>query len=295
LKSASEHYPFAPALNYGDRAANKTLDIAQERWPYPFESKPEQVWNDVRSVADTRVVQPAYGVAKSVDQSLTPLVDSFSFVVKKIDADADAKARATDDYQLQRAYALLLVLKDDILRTANDDQNAVVKNIHATLTRLTNQSSALLAAVRSRSEDAATRANVLAHAVLAELDKLSPLVSALTSNTSTTLKDTSTNLRAILSSDDPLGQKIPKVGAAVQGGVREVVEDVVEKVHELVEDIRSSSSSASSGSSSTSPSTSNDDSAPSDPKPAKRGKRGKKAAQVNGNGTAASNSAPDST
>jgi len=46
--------------------------------------------------------------------------------MKKIDANADAKARADDEYQLQRAYAILLVLKDDILRTANHEQNAVV-------------------------------------------------------------------------------------------------------------------------------------------------------------------------
>jgi hypothetical protein len=68
LESASTHFPFAPFLAYGDRAANKGLDIAQEKWPYPFKSKPEQVWNDVRSVADSRVVQPAFSMAKSVDQ-----------------------------------------------------------------------------------------------------------------------------------------------------------------------------------------------------------------------------------
>jgi hypothetical protein len=68
LQSASNHFPVAPFLAYGDRAANKGLDIAQEKWPYPFESKPEQVWSDVRSVADSRVVKPAYGVVKSVDQ-----------------------------------------------------------------------------------------------------------------------------------------------------------------------------------------------------------------------------------
>ena len=68
LQSASTHFPFAPFLSYGDRAANKGLDIAQEKWPYPFESKPEQVWSDVRSVADSRVVQPAFGMAKTVDQ-----------------------------------------------------------------------------------------------------------------------------------------------------------------------------------------------------------------------------------
>lgn len=68
LQSACTHFPFAPFLSYGDRAANKGLDIAQEKWPYPFQSKPEQVWNDVRSVADSRVVQPAYHIAKSVDQ-----------------------------------------------------------------------------------------------------------------------------------------------------------------------------------------------------------------------------------
>ena len=72
VQSASAHYPFAPVLTFGDRAANKTLDIAQEKWPYPFESQPEQVWSDVRSVADSRVVKPAYGVAKSVDHVRCP-------------------------------------------------------------------------------------------------------------------------------------------------------------------------------------------------------------------------------
>ncbi|KAF8499518.1 hypothetical protein JB92DRAFT_3124838 [Gautieria morchelliformis] len=244
LQSASSHFPFAPFLSYGDRAANKGLDIAQEKWPYPFESQPEQVWSDVRSVADSRVVKPAYGMAKSMDQSLTPLVDSFSFVVKKIDADADSKAKsdstadADDEYQVQRAYALLRVLKDDIVSTPGDDQNALVKNIHATLTSFTQQSSALLAAVRSRSEGAASRVNVLAQAVLSELEKLAPLVSSVTSKTSCTLRDTTSNLRTILSSDDPLGQKIPKVGTAVQAGVKDVVEDIVEKVRAILEEIR---------------------------------------------------------
>ena len=68
VASASTHYPFAPFLTYGDRAANKTLDIAQEKFPYAFQSKPEQVWDDVRSVADERVIKPAYNVAKTVDQ-----------------------------------------------------------------------------------------------------------------------------------------------------------------------------------------------------------------------------------
>ncbi|KAF8591306.1 hypothetical protein K439DRAFT_1627031 [Ramaria rubella] len=267
IQSASTHYPFAPLLTYGDLAANKGLDLAQEKWPYPFQSKPEQVWCDVMSVADLRVVQPASRMAKSVDQSLTPLVDSFSFVVKKIDADADSKAqldaraRAADDCQIQRAYALLRVLKDDVLRTPNEDQNALVKNIHATLTAFTQQSSALLAAVRSRSEGAASRVHELAIAILSELDKLAPMVSSLTSNTSSTLKDTTNNLRDIVASKDPIGQKIPKVGAAVQDGVRGVVEDIVEKVHEIVEDIRSSSS-GSSGSSSPTPSSPSKNSTP---------------------------------
>jgi hypothetical protein len=65
-------------------------------------------------------------------QSLAPLVDSFSFVVKKIDPDADSKAksdstaRAADELQIRRAYDLLRVLKDDIIRTPNADHNALV-------------------------------------------------------------------------------------------------------------------------------------------------------------------------
>lgn len=50
-------------------------------------------------------------------------------MVKKIDADADSKAQSdakADDFQIQRVYFLLRVLKDDIIRTPNEDQNAIV-------------------------------------------------------------------------------------------------------------------------------------------------------------------------
>jgi len=45
--------------------------------------------------------------------------------VKKFNADADP-AGGTDEYQIQRAYALIRVLKDDVVRISNDEQNAIV-------------------------------------------------------------------------------------------------------------------------------------------------------------------------
>lgn len=68
VQTASVQYPFATVLSSADRAANKGLDMAQGRFPYAFQSHPKQVWDDVRSAADAHVVNPVYGVAKSVDQ-----------------------------------------------------------------------------------------------------------------------------------------------------------------------------------------------------------------------------------
>ncbi|KIJ25492.1 hypothetical protein M422DRAFT_785536, partial [Sphaerobolus stellatus SS14] len=101
----------------------------------------------------------------------------------------------------------------------------------------------LLTTIRSRSDDATSRAHQLAQSVLAELDKLSPLVSALTTKTSSKLRETSTSLRTILASSEPITDKLPKVRTTISEGVKDVVEDIVHNVHELVEEIRSVSSS----------------------------------------------------
>ncbi|KAF8524281.1 hypothetical protein BU17DRAFT_42993 [Hysterangium stoloniferum] len=226
LQSASTHYPFAPFLAYGDRAANKTLDIAQEKWPYPFESKPEQVWGDVRSVADSRVIQPAVSVAKTVDQSLAPIVDTFSSVVNKFHTGIDDPV-ATEDSQIRRAYGLLQKVKVDIVRYSNEEQTAIVQNINDTLTRLSSHSSALLAALRSRSEDAAARAHDLGQSVLVEVERLPPLLASLSSNASTTIKDATASLRDILTSPESFSEKIPKVRMAL----KDILEDITGKVH----------------------------------------------------------------
>lgn len=53
VHSICTHYPLAPFIHVGDKAANKTLDLAEGTWPYPFQANPEQIWKDVASAAKT--------------------------------------------------------------------------------------------------------------------------------------------------------------------------------------------------------------------------------------------------
>lgn len=65
----------APLITTADVFANKGLDAVETRFPYPFTAQPEDVAAYVRErrtmaydAANKRVVEPAYGLAKGVDQ-----------------------------------------------------------------------------------------------------------------------------------------------------------------------------------------------------------------------------------
>ncbi|GJJ14975.1 hypothetical protein Clacol_009245 [Clathrus columnatus] len=236
VHSVCSHYPLSPFFYVGDRAANKTLDIAQGTWPYPFKTHPEQMWQDVRSVA------------KNVDQKFAPIVDTFSSVVNKISGNnVEAKKPNEDMYQFQRAFALLQVIKDDLVRST-DEQATIIKTIHSVLTRATEQSSAIMDVILSRGEDAASKTQVLGRSVLTELEKLPPLLTALTSNTSTTLRDTINSLHSTLYADETWTEKLPKVKDTLQHGIKDVIEDVINKIREVIDDLRSNASTSAPGS-----------------------------------------------
>lgn len=65
----------APLISSADVYANKGLDAVETRFPYPFKAQPEDIASYVRErrtiaydTANKRVVEPAFGIAKGVDQ-----------------------------------------------------------------------------------------------------------------------------------------------------------------------------------------------------------------------------------
>jgi hypothetical protein len=66
----------APLITRVDRVANSGLDAVENRYPYPFKAKPEEVAEYVRGqreqahkALDERVRSPAYNVAQGIDQA----------------------------------------------------------------------------------------------------------------------------------------------------------------------------------------------------------------------------------
>ncbi|CAG7849837.1 SubName: Full=Uncharacterized protein {ECO:0000313/EMBL:CCA75851.1} [Serendipita indica DSM 11827] len=125
-----------PIVTAADGYANKGLDTLQSRFPYPFESSPETMYNDLkkapedaRNVAyktiDERIKTPAYGLAKDVDARLAPLVDLLESLLMRIHVapepaplsspGASTSTAISDKAQVTRAKELVFGAKDHII------------------------------------------------------------------------------------------------------------------------------------------------------------------------------------
>lgn len=83
VTTASPLYPrVLPVITTADGYANAGLNAVRSKFPYPFESTPDQVYQDLmkapedaRNIAkktiDERITQPAYGIAMGVDSVCT--------------------------------------------------------------------------------------------------------------------------------------------------------------------------------------------------------------------------------
>ena len=66
---------FAPLIERADGIANKAVDFAESRYPYPFKAKPEDVASLVReggqsaiNAIDEKITSPAKHMAEGIDQ-----------------------------------------------------------------------------------------------------------------------------------------------------------------------------------------------------------------------------------
>ena len=147
----------APIIVRADGFAIKSLDAVESRYPYPFTVQSEDLLKALkdrseyaRDVAnktiDERVRTPAYSAAQGIDQVRTPLFHSslrnndllirvsqkrltpfVDFLIARLGTEENS-SQTESKYQIQRAYALSLGLKDQFLDYSNSQLQQLQTN-----------------------------------------------------------------------------------------------------------------------------------------------------------------------
>jgi hypothetical protein len=223
---ASPVYPrLQPVITAADGYANKGLDTIQSRFPYPFETTPDQVYNDLkkapedaRNVAyktiDERITTPAYGIAKGVDSRLAPLVDLLESILTKLHAapphspvasTSTASDVTSEKAQVTRAKELVFGAKDHIIVLTTEqakalkDQNVYIQraaeqaaSINATLSTHYQNAQAGVSAYKGKGvelgKEAQSKVYALSQSMITELEKVQNTTASLPSHIQTTFK-----------------------------------------------------------------------------------------------------------
>lgn len=215
-----------PIVTAADGYANKGLDTLQSRFPYPFESSPETMYNDLkkapedaRNVAyktiDERIKTPAYGLAKDVDARLAPLVDLLESLLMRIHVapepaplsspGASTSTAISDKAQVTRAKELVFGAKDHIIDLTTEqaktlrNQNIYIQraaeqaeSINATLTAQYQNAQAGISAYKGKgvelTREAQARVHALSHNLITELEKVQSTTASLPAHIQATFK-----------------------------------------------------------------------------------------------------------
>ncbi|KAG8850652.1 hypothetical protein FRB91_008875 [Serendipita sp. 411] len=214
-----------PVITAADGYANKGLDTLQSRFPYPFESSPETVYNDLKKAPedaknvayktiDERITTPAYGLAKNVDSRLAPLVDLLEAILTKINASpapststpgASTSTATTDKAQITRARELVVGARDHIIVLTTEQAKALraqntyiqraaeqAESINATLASQYHNAQAGIAAYKGKgvelTKDAQNRVYALSHSLVTELEKVQNATATLPAQIQATFK-----------------------------------------------------------------------------------------------------------
>jgi hypothetical protein len=198
----------APLIVRADGIANKGLDLAESKFPYPFHVQTEELVGDIKTSTDhayktfddnvrtpaykafdDRVKTPAYGLATKADASLTPIIDRLETVVHRITPQregSDASSESSTDSQasttqLSRAYRLSVGLKDQIILLSSEQvkqlqsQSVILQKATETIYKLNDSLASTYTSAKDRSvalgKDATTRVQTLSNQIIQELQR----------------------------------------------------------------------------------------------------------------------------
>jgi len=245
----------APLIVSADDYANKGLDVIEQKYPYPFKIKPEEVASYVRERRDSvvssanqqfdkNVKTPAVGVAEGIDKKFAPIVDYFESAVNKVGSESGTSSPTSTSsecqYQYQRVYAISKHLKDDLYVYSSEhlkqlqQQNVLVQKAIETANSIQALASASITGAQSR-------IHALSDSMLAELQKLQQSTAALPQSLQATYPDISktiTDLRDIVTTTDmSVGDKVHRVAEEVKEGVRPMLEKLSQRISDLAKAI----------------------------------------------------------
>jgi len=230
------------------------LDAVESRCPYPFKTTPEDIVKDLKGhsnhakevankTIDEKVKSPAYNVAQGIDQRFSPVVDYFEVAVNRLHPNGSAEpAASTPDakFQYQRAYYLSKELSDQ-LRTYSAEQinelkahNALVKRASETAHDLSQLASTSYGTVQ-------VKVQALSDTMLAELQKIQSTTATLPGAIQASFHDISqhlneaiSDLSAVITSPDPLQEKVQKLRDTVQECVNPLLDAARARVQAIL-------------------------------------------------------------
>jgi len=240
----------APFILRADDYANKAVDAVEQRYPYPFKAKPEEVATYVRSrrqsasesvnkAIDEKVRTPAFSVAQGIDQRFAPIVDYLEVAIHRLNTDIAPSNASESKYQYQRALAISKDLTVHIYDYSNDQ----LKHIGAQLQRATETAHSITNLATSSISKGKNRIHTLSDNMLSELQKLqastTSYATSLQNSASTKLQhnippqvqqsysDLASNLSSVitelkgtvLEKDLPIQEKVTKVGKQVKESI----------------------------------------------------------------------------
>ncbi|KAF8137393.1 hypothetical protein EV363DRAFT_1293653 [Boletus edulis] len=245
----------APLIVSADGYVNKGLDVIEQKYPYPFKVKPEEVASYVRERRDSvvssanerfdkNVKTPAVGVAEGIDKKFAPIIDYFESAVNRVGSESGTSSPTSTSsecqYQYQRAYAISKHLKDDLYVYSSEhlkqlqQQNVLVQKAIETANSIQTLASASITGAQ-------TRIHALSDSMLAELQKLQQSTAALPHSLQAIYPDISkpiTDLRGIVTTTDmSVGDKVHRVAEEVREGVRPMLEKLSQRISDLAKAI----------------------------------------------------------
>ncbi|EMD35662.1 hypothetical protein CERSUDRAFT_116400 [Gelatoporia subvermispora B] len=244
----------APVITRADEYANKGLDVIESRYPYPFKTPTEDIYRDLKGQSDhakdvanktldERVRSPALSVAQGIDQRMAPIVDYFEIAVQKLNGKTSATeppSSPDSQFQYQRAFTLSKDLSDQ-LRTYSTEQINQLRQQSVLVERAAATAESISAAASGSVTAAQRQVHALSDTMLQELHKIQAQTATLPSTLQASFHDISTHLTstindltAILTSQEPMHEKVNKVRVTVQDRVHPLLEAATSRVQVLL-------------------------------------------------------------
>ncbi|KAH8085443.1 lipid droplet-associated perilipin protein [Cristinia sonorae] len=249
----------APLIVRADGYANKGLDVVESRYPYPFKTPTEDIMKDIKGRGDSaydfanktldeKVKSPALHVAQGIDQRFAPVVDYFQTAVEKIHSTTGTPSEPSTSeppkYQYQRALSLSKDLSGQVY-TYSTEQINQIKAQNVIVQRATDAAQRVSSVASTSYGAAQEKVHTLSDVMLQELHKVQASTSALPATVQNSFHDISTHLQStiteltnILTSPEPLPDRVHKVRDTVQERVQPLLEASAARVQEILDSLR---------------------------------------------------------